>query len=92
MPFRSRERGRLERLAAAMTIGQVAWALRQRWQELPPKRRSRLQTLVRKSAGRPSNLTAAERSELWSLVGELNLGEVIRQGALSASRHGLRRR
>jgi hypothetical protein len=88
-----RELGRVERFAAVMSIGQVAWALRQRWQELPPGRRSRLQTLVRQSAGRPSNLSAAERRELWSLVGELRLGEVVRQGALrGASRRGLRLR
>jgi hypothetical protein len=80
-----RERGRLERVAAVASIGQIAWALREQWQQLPPKRRSRLQELIRRSAGRPSNLSAAERREVRSLVAELHLGEVIRDGALRAA-------
>lgn len=79
------------RFGAASSIGQIAWALRRQWRQLPVERRERLQALLRQSAGRPSNLSPAERQELRALVAELNLGQVVREGALGASRRGGRR-
>jgi hypothetical protein len=83
---------RMGRMTIAASVGQAAWAVRRQWQELPADRRNRLQALLRQSTGRPSNLSAAERQELRALVGELNLGEVLRDSAMRASRGGSRRR
>jgi hypothetical protein len=77
---------RLGRLTIAASLGQAAWATRRQWQGLPVEHRSRLQALLRQSAGGPANLSAAERQELSKLVGELNLGEVLRKSAMRASR------
>ncbi|MGZ6559443.1 MAG: hypothetical protein ACXVH3_27190 [Solirubrobacteraceae bacterium] len=82
---------RLGRLAIAASLGQAAWATRRQWQALPPARRSRLQTLLRQSAGGPANLSETDRQELRTLVGELNLGEVLRNSAIGVGRPGRRR-
>jgi hypothetical protein len=74
----------------AVWVGQAAWATGRQWRALPAERRDRLQVLLRQSAGRPSNLSAAERQELRGLVSELNLGEVLRDSAMRASRRGVR--
>jgi hypothetical protein len=79
---------RVGRLTVAASLGRAAWATRRQWQALPAERRDRLQTLLRQSAGRPSNLSPAERQELGRLIGELNLGDVLREGAMRASRRG----
>jgi hypothetical protein len=81
---------RLGRLTIATSLGQAAWATRRQWQALPPGHRNRLQALLRESARRPSNLSETERQELRVLVGELNLGEVLRNGAMRATRGGRR--
>jgi hypothetical protein len=73
------------RLTVAASLGQAAWAARRQWQTMHPERRARLQGLLRQSAGRPSNLSESERQELRGLVGELNLGEVLRDTATRAS-------
>jgi hypothetical protein len=83
---------RMGRMTMAATLGQAAWATRRQWRALPAERRDRLQALLRQSAGRPSKLSAAERRELQELVGELGLGDVLRDSTMRASRHGLRRR
>ena len=41
---------------------------RERWDKLTPEERRRIGELVRKSKGRRSNLTQAERDRLWALV------------------------
>ena len=82
----------MSRVTLAATVGQAALATRRQWRALPAERRDRLQTLVRQSAGRPSNLSAAERKELLGLAGELNLGDVLRNSAARASRRGFRQR
>jgi hypothetical protein len=83
---------RIGRMTLAASLGQAAWATRRQWRALPAERRDRLQALLRQSAGRPSNLSAAERQELRELVGELNLGDVLRDSATRVSRRGFRRR
>ena len=87
MPIRAR---RLGRLTIAASLGQAAWATRRQWQALPIERRTRLQALLRQSAGGPASLTATDRQELRSLIGELNLGEVLRNSAIRATRGGRR--
>jgi hypothetical protein len=80
------------RLGLAQTAGRFVWSARQRWQELPPDRRRRLQELLRRSRGRPSALTAAERRELAALVRELELGRLVRDAAASSALGGRGRR
>jgi hypothetical protein len=79
-------------LGVALAVGQTAWAARQHWQTVPADRRERLQTLVRRSGGRPSNLSPAERQELGRLVRELELGRFARQAATDAAFSRRRRR
>jgi hypothetical protein len=86
--MRARRLGRLT--IAASSLGQAAWATRRQWQALPAEHRSRFQALLRQSAGRRANLSETERQELRRLVGELNLGEVLRNSAIRATR-GARR-
>ena len=81
---------RLGRLTIAASLAQVAWATRRQWQALPPERRSRLQALLRQSAGGPANLSETDRQELRGLIGELHLGEVLRDSAIRAGGRGRR--
>ena len=81
---------RIGRLTIAASLGQAAWATRRHWQALPAERRSRLQALLRETAGGRGNLTQADREELRMLVGELHLGEVLRNSAMRAARGGRR--
>jgi hypothetical protein len=83
---------RMGKLTLAASVGQAAWSTRRQWRALPAERRDRLQSLVRQSAAGPSNLSAAERRELRALLGELRLGEVLRDSAMRTSRRGSRRR
>jgi hypothetical protein len=77
---------RLGRLTIAASLAQAAWATRRQWQALPPEDRNRLQALLRQSAGRPANLSETERQELRRLIAELNLGEVLRNSTMRATR------
>jgi hypothetical protein len=81
---------RLGRLTIAASLGQAAWATHRQWQALPAEHRGRLQALARQSAGRPANLSETEHQELRRLIGELNLGEVLRNSAIRATRRGRR--
>jgi hypothetical protein len=82
---------RIGRMTVAASVGRAAWAAGRQWRALPAAHRDRLQGLLRQSAGRPSNLSPAERDELRRLVGELNLGDVLRDSARRTSRRGFRR-
>lgn len=77
---------RLGRLSIAASLGHAAWTTRRQWQALPPERRSRLKGLLHQSAGSPASLSEADRRELRNLIGELNLGEVMRDTANRATR------
>jgi hypothetical protein len=76
---------KLGRLGVATTAGRFAWSAAQRWRALPPDRRDRLQDLLRKSGGRPSGLSAAERRELSALVRDLELPGLVRGAAMDAT-------
>lgn len=66
-------------------MGQGAIAAREHWQRLTPPERERLQTLLRTSGGRPSNLAEAERLELRALLRMLDLGELGKRLAMNAA-------
>jgi hypothetical protein len=74
------------RKAMIASMAHAGWTARRQWQALPTDRRQRLQALLRQSAGRPTRLSAAELRELWTLLGELNLGEALREGTRASSR------
>lgn len=80
------------KMTMVASVGQAAWATHRQWRALPVDRRDRLQALLRQSVGRPSSLSAVEFQELRGLVAELNLGEVLRESTMRASRRGFRRR
>jgi hypothetical protein len=58
---------------------------------LPAERRARLQALIRKSGGRPTNLSTSERREVRKLLAELNLADMAREIAQLASSRRRRR-
>jgi hypothetical protein len=69
----------------ALTLGQLAWTVRAHWLAIPSEHRDRLADLLRKSRGKPSNLSRSERRELRELVRRLNLTRLLRDGAMSAT-------
>jgi hypothetical protein len=77
-------------LGTALTLGQLGLVVHRHWGTIEPEHRARLSELLRKSRGRPSNLSRSERHELRELVHRLELSRLARSGAASAI--GLRRR
>jgi hypothetical protein len=71
-------------------VMQAAMVAREHWSELDPGERTRLQALIRKSRGRPNNLSAKERTELKDIVKHLDLIGAGRKVALGG--RGRRRR
>jgi hypothetical protein len=59
---------------------------RDHWGKLTPGERAHLSALVRKSRGRPGNLTARERGDLRRLAGKLDLPGLGRSAAPVARR------
>ena len=76
-------------LGSAVIALQLASTTRRHWQSIPREDRARLQTLLRNSHGKPSNLSKAERRELRKLVRALQLPRLVRSGALNVA--GIRR-
>jgi hypothetical protein len=87
----------VSRLPARRTI---PWAVlfelmvvtRDHWEKLTPGERAHLSALVRKSHGRPGNLTSRERGDLRRLAGKLDLPGFGRSVAPVARRLRLRPR
>jgi hypothetical protein len=82
--------GRVGPLGTALTLGQLGLVVHRHWGTIPLEHRARLRELLRKSKGKPSNLSHAERHELRELVHRLELSRLARSGARGAL--GLRRR
>jgi hypothetical protein len=84
---------RIGPLGMALTVGQLAWAVREHWRSIPADRRDRLAVLLRQAKGNPLNLPDADRRELKQLVRELNLPRLLRRSAVDAAllRRRLRR-
>jgi hypothetical protein len=76
---------RIGPLGMALTVGQVAWAVRDHWRAIPSDRRDRLAHLLRQAKGNPLNLPDADRRELKRLVRELNLPRLLRRSAVDAA-------
>lgn len=70
---------------------EVAMLLRDRWLQLNPHDRDELAELVRKSKGRPANLSERERQRLGLLVRKLEPAAVGRDLLPHARRFALRR-
>lgn len=58
---------------------ELAVAAREQWNRLTPGERAHLTALVRKSRGRPGNLTAKDRQDLRRLVAKLEPGTLVRR-------------
>jgi hypothetical protein len=71
-------------LGTALTLGQLGLVAHRHWHAIPAEHRTRLVLLLRKSRGRPSNLSRSERGELRQLVRALELSGLLRSGAASA--------
>lgn len=61
-----------------LMVLELAVTLRRHWGRLERDERAELARLVRKSQGRPSNLTAQERSTVRTLVGKLEPAQIAR--------------
>ncbi len=61
-----------------LMVLELAVTLRRHWNRLEPAERAELAELVKKSQGRPSRLTAKERTAVRRLVGKLEPGQIAR--------------
>ena len=66
-----------------VAVAESGWTAWRHWHRLEPGERQRLLALARKSRGRPSNLSAAERREADGLLGKLGHMEMV--GSVAAS-------
>ena len=73
----------------AFAVAEALAATRRHFSGVDPKVRRRVVHLVRKSKGRPSNLTAHEKKELRRLVGEMDLWQLSKDLAAVASPVGM---
>jgi hypothetical protein len=62
----------------ALLIGEIAVLLRHHWTRLEPAERTRLTEIVRKSKGRPANLSEGEKLELRELVSKIEPRELAK--------------
>ena len=73
----------------AFAVAEALTATRRHFAGVDPRVRRRAAELVRKSKGRPSNLTGPEKSELRRLVGEMDLWQLSKELAAVASPVGM---
>ena len=73
----------------AVAVAEALAATRRHFAGVDPKARRRAVELVRKSKGRPSNLSAHEKHELRRLVGEMDLWSLSKELAAVASPMGM---
>jgi hypothetical protein len=69
-----------------------AMAVREHWMRLTPAERTQVGELLRKSRGRPGNLSPRERADLKRLGRKLDPAGLGRRLAPLGGRRGLRRR
>jgi hypothetical protein len=73
----------------AFAVAEALAATRRHFSGVDPKVRRRAVELVRKSKGRPSNLSPHEKRELRLLVGEMDLWQLSKELAAVASPVGM---
>ena len=73
----------------AFVVAEALTTTRRHFAGVDPKARARSAELVRKSKGKPSNLTAHEKTELRRLVGEMDLWQLSKDLAAVASPVGV---
>jgi hypothetical protein len=73
----------------AFAVAEALAATRRHFVGIDPKVRRRAVELVRKSKGRPSNLSAHEKRELRELVGQMDLWNLSKELAAVASPVGM---
>jgi hypothetical protein len=73
----------------AFAVAEALAATRRHFAGVDPKARRRAVELVRKSKGRPRNLSAHEKHELRRLVGEMDLWTLSKELAAVASPVGM---
>jgi hypothetical protein len=73
----------------AFAVAEALAATRRHFASVEPRVRRRAVELVRKSKGRPSNLTSHEKTELRRLVGQMDLWELSKELAAVASPVGM---
>ncbi len=79
---------RLGPWAWPLMLGQAALAIRRHWQTTSPQDRARVQELLRRSGGRPANLTTDERQDLIGAARRLEPGKLIRDLVVNVIRPG----
>lgn len=73
----------------AFAVAEALTTTRRHFAGVDPQTRRRTTELVRKSKGRPRNLSAAEKTELRRLVGEMDLWQLSKDLAAVASPVGM---
>ena len=73
----------------AFAVAEALTTTRRHFEGIDPKARRRAVELARKSKGRPSNLTPAEKTELRRVVGEMDLWQLSKDLAAVASPVGM---
>ena len=71
--------------ARLLIIAEVALTIKRHLDLLQPEEKRELQHLVRKSKGRPSNLSARERGRLGEIVGKVEPAELAKNAAVAAA-------
>ena len=73
----------------AFVVAEAPTTTRRHFAGVDPKPRRRVAELVRKSGGRPSNLSSHEKQELRRLVGQMDLWQLSKDLAAVASPVGV---
>ncbi len=71
--------------ARVLILAEVALTIKRHLDLLDAHEKSELQRLVRKSKGRPSNLTKRERERLGAIVGKLEPTELAKETVTAAT-------
>lgn len=71
--------------ARVLILAEVALAVKRHLDLLDRKEKEDLQRLVRKSKGRPSNLSTTERERIKAIVGKLEPADLAKETAVAAA-------
>jgi predicted ArsR family transcriptional regulator len=71
--------------ARVLILAEVALTIKRHLDLLDAREKSELQRLVRRSKGRPSNLSRRERERLGAIVSKLEPSELAKEAAVAAT-------